>query len=141
MFIGFYLHTLDKKNRIFLPSKFRDKKSEFVISRGFEHCLYLFDKNSWIKILNKFDTVSWSDKAEQRAFKRILLAGAIEVKVDTLGRILLPSHLIDYACIKKTVVIIGMGDRVEIWDEKRWKDYSSGFAEKAFSSLSDKLDL
>ncbi len=141
MYIGFFLHSVDKKNRIFIPSKFRTKNSHYIISRGFERSLYLFDKNTWLRVLEKFESLSWSDKSQQRAFKRILLAGATENKIDWQGRLLLPMHLLEYSGIKKNTAIIGMGDRIEIWDAKRWKDYSSSVAEKAFKSLSDKLDV
>ena len=118
MYIGFFLHTVDKKNRIFIPARFRAKRATYIVSRGFEECLYLFDKNTWLKVLQKFDSLAWSDKAKQRAFKRVLLAGATETKIDWQGRLLLPSHLVEYSGIRKTAAVIGMGDRLKILTEQ-----------------------
>ncbi len=141
MYIGYHEHSLDKKHRIFIPAKFRSKKNEFIVSRGFERCLYLFDNEKWLRVLEKFDAISWSDKAAQRAFKRVILSGAVKVEVDSQGRMLLPSHLLSYSGIKNAAAVIGMGDRIEIWDKKKWMEYSSGVAEKAFMALSSKLDM
>lgn len=141
MYVGFFLHAVDKKNRIFIPYRFRSGKNNYVISRGLEKCLWLFDSVTWSEILGKFETLSWRDKSKQRAFKRMLLAGAVECGIDAQGRLIIPSHLREYAGIRKESAVIGMGDRIEIWDGSVWKKYSTGFGEKAFGMLADKLDI
>jgi len=145
MFIGLYTHAIDSKNRVFIPSQLRritkNRKNSYIVSRGLEKCLYLFETGRWSEIVGKFETFNWSDKSEQRAFKRMLLAGAVETIPDPHGRVLLPSHLVEYAGIRDEVTIIGMGDRIEIWDSVKWKKYSSGFGEKSFRMLAEKLDI
>jgi len=144
MFVGLYIHAIDAKNRIFIPSQFRrskPSKNPYIISRGLEKCLYLFESERWGDIIGKFENLSWSDKTAQRAFKRMLLAGAVETYSDSHGRLLLPSHLMEYAGIKDEVAVVGMGDRLEIWDSGRWKAYSSGLGEKSFRALAEKLDI
>lgn len=141
MYVGYFLHAVDKKNRIFIPYRFRSGKNNYVLSRGLEKCLWLFDSPRWSQILDKFENLSWQDKSKQRAFKRTLLAGAVECGMDSQGRLIIPSHLMEYADIRKESSVIGMGDRIEIWDSDVWKKYSADFGEKSFAALAEKLDI
>jgi len=141
MYIGQYIHALDIKNRIFLPAKFREKNKSFVITRGLESCLYLYDLSVWNKVLQKLENLSLKNKLQERAFKRALLSGAHEVKPDFQGRILIPQALIGYAGIVTDIIVIGMGNRLEIWDHNRWKKYYKQFADVSFKNLAGKLEI
>jgi len=127
MFYGEYEHSLDKKGRVILPSKFREvAKANFVerfyVTRGLDNCLFLFTEEEWKSQAAKFKSLSFT-KAQARKFNRLFFAGAQEVECDRQGRILLPRYLKDFAGIKKDVMIIGVSDRIEIWDAARWKEF------------------
>ena len=141
MYIGQYIHTLDTKNRLFLPAKFRSRNKRFVITRGLESCLYLYDTLIWGKVLEKLDGMSLKNKVQERAFKRALLSGAHEVTPDFQGRILVPSSLKGYAAINTDIIIIGVGNRLEIWDHARWEKYYKQHAEVSFKDLAGKLEI
>lgn len=122
MFMGTYNHTIDAKGRLIIPSKFRDALGdEFVVTRGMDGCLFVFDNKEWQAFEEKLHTLPMMDK-EARQFTRYFLAGAASVEVDKQGRILLPGLLREFADITKDVVLIGMGRRIEIWSKDRWND-------------------
>lgn len=122
MFMGTYNHTIDAKGRLIIPSKFRDALGdEFVVTRGMDGCLFVFDNKEWQAFEEKLHTLPMMDK-EARQFTRYFLAGAANVEVDKQGRILLPGLLREFADITKDVVLIGMGRRIEIWSKDRWND-------------------
>jgi len=141
MYIGQYVHTLDPKNRIFLPAKFRNKNKTFIVTRGLESCLYLYDLSVWNKVLQKLEDLSLKNKLQERAFKRALLSGAHEVSPDFQGRILIPQTLKNYAGIKNDTIIIGVGNKLEIWDHSRWNKYYKKHAEASFRTLAGKLEI
>jgi MraZ protein len=125
MFIGEYTHSIDTKNRLSMPAKFRkDLKTGLVITRGLDNCLFAFTKTDWQKLVDKLANLPFGT-ADARGFSRIMLAGAMDVKLDSLGRILLPDYLKKYASLKKSVVITGLYNRLEIWDESKWKTYKT----------------
>lgn len=141
MYIGQYIHALDTKNRVFLPVKFRGKNKVFVITRGLESCLYLYDAAVWKKVLEKLDNLSLKNKLQERAFKRALLSGAHEVTPDSQGRILIPQALKGYASIVSNIIIIGVGNKLEIWDREAWEKYYEQHADVSFRSLAGKLEI
>lgn len=141
MYIGEYAHAIDSKNRVFLPARFRRKKKEFILTRGLETCLFLYDIFSWGKVMEKLEGLSLANKLEQRAFKRALLSGAYECVPDFQGRILLPQNLRQYAKIKNEIMIVGVGSRLEIWDRLIWNKYLKEHANVSFRSLASKLEL
>ena len=125
MFIGEYLHNLDDKNRMAVPVKFRVKLGKgAVVTRGLDHSLFLFNAVDWEEFAQKIKALPMS-QANNRAFSRLMLAGAMEVDLDNQGRILLPDYLKQYAGLKKQVVVTGLYNRVEIWDEEQWKNYKA----------------
>lgn len=125
MFIGEYLHNLDDKNRMAVPVKFRVKLGKgAVVTKGLEHCLFLFNAADWEEFVQKIKNLPIS-QANNRAFSRLMLAGAMEVDLDNQGRILLPDYLKQYAGLKKQIVVAGLYNRVEIWDEEAWKNYKA----------------
>ena len=125
MYIGEYSHTLDPKKRLSLPAKFRKELGRtVVITRGLDHCLFLLSQAAWKKLVQKFSELSIGS-SDTRGFNRFMLSGAVEVEVDSAGRVLVPDFLKDFAGLSLNVVVAGVGERVEIWDEKKWKTYKS----------------
>ena len=123
MLIGEYLHTLDGKKRISLPSKFRKEVGrKVVITRGLDACLFMFSQKAWEKIAEKVSGLPVG-QADTRGMSRFLLAGAVETEVDGAGRILIPDFLKEFADLKSRVILAGVSDRVEIWNEKTWEEY------------------
>ena len=127
MFYGEYQHSLDNKDRVIIPAKFREIFKEnyvekFFITRGLDQCLFVFTEESWRAQEKKFRDLSFT-KGEARKFNRLFFSGAGEVICDKQGRILIPSYLKSYADIKEDVVIIGVSDRIEIWSKTKWDEF------------------
>lgn len=122
MLMGEFHHNLDEKQRLVIPNKYRDELgNEFVITRGIEHCLYVYPMNKWDVLVEKLNTLSFTKK-DARTFTRSFFAGASICTFDKQGRIVLSDVHRNYANIKKECVIIGVNDRLEIWSEN---DYNS----------------
>jgi MraZ protein len=142
MFYGEYEHTIDKKGRLIVPSKFRDSFKEYdierlYITRGLDRCLFLFTENEWKSQESKFKSISFT-KSESRKFNRIYFAGATNIECDRQGRILIPKYLKDYAGIKRDVMIIGVSNRIEVWSKEAWQHYYNG-AKDSFEDIAEKL--
>ncbi len=123
MFIGEYSHTIDQKKRLSIPAKFRKalgKKA--VITRGLDNCLFVYPFEAWKKVAGKLSQMPLV-RSDARSFARLMLGGAMEVDFDGLGRILIPDYLKDYAGLGKRVVVVGLFDRLEIWDAEHWNKY------------------
>lgn len=120
MYTGEYNHTIDTKGRLTFPAKFRENLGEgFVVTKGLDGCLFVFDASEWQKLTEKLASLPLTDKGA-RQFTRFFLAGATDVEVDKQGRILLPANLRQFAGIEKDVVLIGVGNRAEIWSKERY---------------------
>ena len=138
MLIGQYEHTIDAKKRLALPSKFRGELGDkVIITRWMESCLAVYTQAEWKTISDKINNLTMT-QVEARAFSRMTLAGAMEVALDKLGRILVPDYLKDYAGLKKNVVICGLSNRLEIWDAEKWESYRKD-AEKGVDETVSKL--
>jgi MraZ protein len=138
MFIGEYKHNLDDKGRMAVPAKFRDTLKEgAVVTRGIDSCLFLYPKEAWDKIAVKLSNLPVS-QSKARAFSRLMLAGAMDVNIDSQGRINIPDYLSQYAGLKKKAVVAGLFDRLEIWDEETWEKYKAG-AEKESAEIAETL--
>lgn len=138
MFIGEYSHTIDPKKRLAVPIKFRGElKKKVVVTRGLDKCLFIYPMNVWEELANKLGTLPVGESGT-RSFIRLMLAGAIDVDVDKQGRILIPDYLKTYADLDKNVVIAGLYNRLEIWDEKKWLAYKSQ-AEKNTDETAEQL--
>ncbi|HOA35158.1 MAG TPA: division/cell wall cluster transcriptional repressor MraZ [Bacillota bacterium] len=125
MFTGEYQHTLDEKGRVIIPAKLREGLGEtFMITRGLDRCLFIYHFDAWTKIEQKVKELPLA-RSEARAFTRYFFSGAAEVEIDKQGRVLIPQNLREYAGIEKEVMIIGVSDRVEVWSEEAWKEYTS----------------
>lgn len=123
MFIGEYLHNLDDKKRLSIPLKFRTKiGKKAVITRGLDGCLVLYPAVEWQKLAEKLGSLPTS-QLDARGFARLMLSGAMEVDFDSLGRILIPDYLKDYAELKKSAKVVGLFNRIEVWDEEKWEKY------------------
>jgi len=138
MIIGQYKHTIDNKKRLALPAKFRGELGDkVIITRGIENCLVVYTEKEWEVLSQKLSNLPIS-QGEARSFTRIILAEAMEVILDKLGRILVPDYLKEYADLKKNVVICGLFNRLEIWDEQKWELYRKK-AEKGVEEIVSKL--
>ena len=142
MFYGEYLHSIDRKGRLILPSKFREvAKANFIekfyVTRGLDKCLFMFSEEEWRAQESKFKAISFT-KQQARAFNRLYFSGASEVLADRQGRILLPQYLKDFAEIKKEVVIAGVSNRIEIWAKDKWQDFY-GTSRQSFEEIAEKL--
>lgn len=125
MLLGEYNHTIDEKSRVIVPSKFRDDLgSTFVVTKGFDTCLFAFSITEWSNFEAKLKTLPLSNE-NARKYVRYFMAGATECQVDKQGRILIPSNLKEHAGLKKEIVITGVSTRVEIWDREKWNNYTS----------------
>jgi MraZ protein len=125
MFIGEYSHNLDDKGRMAIPAKFRRELSKgAVVTRGLDNCLFLYTKTEWEKLAEKLAALPIS-QSNSRAFSRLMLAGAMDVELDKQGRVILPEYLRKFASIKKTLVVAGLYNRLEIWDEELWNKYKN----------------
>jgi MraZ protein len=138
MLIGEYNHTLDPKKRLSIPSKWRRELGEtVVITRGLDSCLFVYPQGEWQKITDKVGQLPLG-QADTRSFNRFFLSGAVEVEVDSVGRILVPDFLKDFAKLGTNVVLAGIHNRIEIWDEEKWNDYKRMIESQA-DALAEKL--
>ncbi len=142
MLIGEYIHTIDEKNRMSLPAKFRKELGKKVIvTPGLDKCLFVFTLGEWKKVTEKLGSSTGELsflKADQRTFNRNMFGQAVDVEVDSIGRILLPDFLKDRANLKNSAAVIGVQDRLEIWNDKTWQEYKKG-AERQAEGLAEKL--
>lgn len=122
MFIGEYSHTLDNKGRLIVPSKFRELLGEvFVVTKGLDGCLFVYAKSDWDILEEKIKGLPLSN-ANARKFSRFFLGGATNCDVDKQGRILIPANLRGFAGLEKDAVLVGVGNRIEIWDKETWNE-------------------
>lgn len=140
MFIGEYNFTIDGSHRINIPNSFKkDLEQTFVIAKGFEKCLYIFSNKEWESLSNKLNELSIT-KAINRKFNRAFNSGAYETELDAKGRICINKILYEYANLDKECVIIGVGNRIEIWDTKEYDKYLSD-NEDVMLTISEELDI
>ncbi len=142
MFYGEYEHSIDKKGRIIIPSKFRDFFKEYnieklYVTRGLDKCLFLFTEDEWRTQESKFKSIPFT-KSEARKFNRLYFSGASQLECDKQGRILLPKYLKDYADIKRDIIIIGVSNRIEIWSRDIWNEYYKS-SQGSFEDIAEKL--
>jgi MraZ protein len=138
MLLGEYKHNLDSKGRLAVPAKFRTKlNAGAIITRGLDGCLFVFGLKEWEVLAEKLISLPLA-QANSRAFARLMLAGAMDAKLDAQGRILVPDYLREYAHLKKQVVVAGLYNRIEIWDSEVWKQYKTK-TESASDEIAEKL--
>jgi MraZ protein len=138
MLIGEYQHNLDAKKRLSIPSKLRKELGGgAVITKGLDNCLFVFPMNEWNELAPRLAKLPLGQR-DARAFSRLMLGSAMEVEFDTLGRILIPDYLKNYAGLERSVVIAGLYSRLEIWNEDRWNAHKADL-EKNSDTIAQKL--
>ena len=142
MLIGEYIHTIDEKNRVSLPVKFRrEMGKKVIITPGLDQCLFIFTAGEWKKVSERLsDTATDLSflKADKRNFNRYMFGRAVEVEVDRIGRILIPDFLKDRIKLSDKAAIIGVKDRLEIWNDVVWNEYNEK-VEREADQLAEKL--
>jgi len=147
LLIGRYDYSLDPKNRLAIPPKYREtlaqeKGRSFYLTSGMDGCLYLFLPSQWEKMLaDDLKMFSMPDKEQERAFKRKFFSEALEVEPDAQGRILVPQYLKEHAGLRFDVLVQGAGSRAEIWDAKRWAAYEKSTVAPAFKKISKSVEI
>jgi len=137
VFIGEYQHSIDAKGRMAVPAKFRSKLKGAVVTRGLDQSLFLYPADEWKRVAERLAQLPIS-QANTRAFARLMLAGAMDVDVDSQGRVLIPEYLRTYAGFKKQVVVAGLYNRIELWDSAAWETYKSA-TEKKSGAIAEQL--
>jgi MraZ protein len=138
LFLGEYQHTVDEKGRIVMPSRFRDRLDDgVVVTKGQERCLYVFPADRWEQEVEKVSRLPRTNRTN-RNYARSFFGSAIDQQTDKQGRLQLPQTLRTYAGIDKDVVIVGVSDRLEIWDTAAWEALSEE-ADQLYSSIEEAL--
>jgi MraZ protein len=138
MFIGEYNITIDDKGRLAVPVKFREALAiGAVVTRGLDASLFLLPLEEWGKLADKIASLPLG-QANSRAFARLMLAGAMDIKLDKQGRFIVPEYLREYAQLKREVVMVGVQSRLEIWDKQTWDKYAAQ-AEDDANAIAEKL--
>ncbi|MNB75164.1 cell division protein MraZ [compost metagenome] len=138
MFMGEYQHSVDDKGRIIIPAKFRELLgASFVATRGLDSCLFVYPMEEWAIMEQKLKSLPLM-KSDARAFSRFFFSGATECQWDKQGRVTLPANLREYAKLDKDCVILGVSNRVEIWNKELWEQYF-GQSEASFNEIAEKL--
>lgn len=120
--MGEYNHTVDAKGRVIIPAKFREALGDtFVVTKGLDGCLFVFAMEEWSSFEEKLRTLPIANK-DARKFTRFFLAGAADVEPDKQGRVLIPNNLRGFGGLTKDVVLVGVSNRVEIWDKERYEE-------------------
>ncbi|HWH55093.1 MAG TPA: division/cell wall cluster transcriptional repressor MraZ [Gaiellaceae bacterium] len=144
MLLGEYEHTIDDKNRLTLPARFRQAFDDgVVLARGIERCLSAYPRSEWAATvesrLQELDPLS----REGRVMQRFFFSGAAEAELDKQGRVMIPSSLAEHAGLGKEVVVAGIRDHLEIWDRAAWREHLheiEGSAEDVAERLATRRD-
>ena len=144
-FKGTYYYSIDQKGRISIPAKFRDKTAfpdgePYVVTKGLEPCLYIYPKETWLPIQEKLYQLQKFNLRTNR-FLRNLLGNADDTHSDKLGRMTIPQVLLDLACIKKDVVIIGVLDKIEVWDPVAYQNFQAGHGDQNDDDMAKNLTI
>ena len=138
MFLGEYQHSIDDKGRLIIPAKFREALgTEFIVTRGLDNCLFIYPVEEWQQLEQKLKSLPMM-KADARAFARFFFSGAAECEWDKQGRVNVPSHLREYAKLDKECIVIGVSNRVEIWDKATWEQYTVQ-SQQSVNEIAEKL--
>lgn len=140
MFMGEFKHSIDAKGRLIIPAKFRDQlNGHFVVTRGLDGCLFGYPMAEWQQREEKLRTLPLT-KRDARAFVRFLYSAATECDIDKQGRINIPDTLYSHADLTKKCVIVGVSNRIEIWSEERWQQFTSTTAND-FDEIAEDLNI
>lgn len=139
MFIGEYQHSIDDKSRVAIPVKFRNKLADgCVVTRGLDNCLWIYSTAEWEKIASGVAELPITSK-NARSFSRFILSGAVDTKLDKVGRVNLPAYLKEYAGIKSKVSVCGVYNRIEIWPEESWNSFKKTMEESS-DEVAEKIE-
>lgn len=141
MLYGGYQHNIDKKGRVFIPSKLREELgNEFMICKGIfgKRCLCVYSLTEWDKLVEQIGTLP---STKSSGVKRFLYAGAFNVECDAQGRILIPPTLREYAGIQSEAQIIGMDTNLEIWNTDLWQQESETYTPESVASIMEELNF
>lgn len=137
MLIGEYAHTIDQKGRIHFPARLRDDLGEsFVVTRGLDNCLNVYSLEEWKGLEESIRTLP---RSKRRDLERFFFAGAVEAQADKQGRIVIPNTLREYAHLEKNVIIVGVSDHAEIWNQTSWEEAFSGLSSHSIADVMDEL--
>ncbi|HJA74435.1 MAG TPA: division/cell wall cluster transcriptional repressor MraZ [Candidatus Limosilactobacillus gallistercoris] len=140
MLMGEYQHTLDTKQRLIIPARFRDQLgSQFVVTRGLDGCLFGYPMSEWQLLEQKLKALPLT-KRDARAFVRFLYSAATVCTLDKQGRINIPDPLVKYADLSKKCMVVGVSNRLEIWDSDRWDAYNADTADN-FDEIAEDLNI
>ncbi len=138
MFLGEYQHSVDEKGRIVMPSKFRERlESGAVVTKGQERCLFVFPADRWVDEVAKVNRLPRTNRTN-RNYARSFFGGASDLQMDKQGRLPIPAALRTYAGLEKDVVVVGVSDRLEIWDATSWRSLSSQ-ADELYAGIEEAL--
>ena len=144
MLLGAHEHTIDDKNRLTLPARFRQAFADgVVVTRGLDGCLYAFRRQDWDRLVESRLATLDPLSPEGRRLERFFYSGASETELDKQGRVMVPRELIEHAKLGREVVVAGVNDRLEIWDRAAWRKELAeveGSAEDVAERLAAKRD-
>ncbi len=141
MFIGEYEHSVDAKGRLIMPAKLREDIGEkFVVTKGLDGCLFAYSQNEWLNFEEKLKTLPLTNK-NARDFVRFFLAGATECEIDKQGRFLISGNLRNYANLEKEVVIVGVLNRIEIWNKEKWSNVDENISADEIAENMESLGI
>ena len=139
MYFGSFAHNLDDKGRLMIPLKMREEVGYKVyIMKGFEGSLSLYDESGYQKLVNEFTRLSFK-QSKVRDYLRLQFASTYEMDVDKLGRVQLPSALLTKYGISKEVLVLGIGDHIEVWDKAKYEEYEDSIRDN-FESIAEEID-
>ena len=139
MFFGSFAHTLDEKGRLMIPRKMREELGYKVyIMKGFEGSLSLYNEERYQKLVEEFSRLSFN-QSKVRDYLRLQFASTYEMEVDKLGRVQIPTALLTKYNISKEVLVLGIGDHIEVWDKAKYEEYENNIRDE-FESIAENID-
>ncbi|HEV8248812.1 MAG TPA: division/cell wall cluster transcriptional repressor MraZ [Gaiellaceae bacterium] len=142
MLLGEYEHTIDEKNRLTLPAKFRRAFVDgILLTRGTDGCIDAYTREEWARRVEDRLAAHDALSKDSRRLRRFVYSGAVEAELDRQGRVMIPARLIEYAKLGHEVVVAGVHDHLEIWDRTAWREELAeveGGAESAAERLAQR---
>ena len=139
MFFGYYEHNLDAKGRVIIPAKFRDELgAKFYILKGFDGALAIYKEEKFLELIETQQRLPFN-KSSSRDYLRAMLASACELEIDKIGRCQIPTVLLNKHGIGKEIIVIGVGDHIEVWDKAAYLAYEERI-DREFEENAEKLE-
>lgn len=139
MYFGSFTHNLDEKGRLMIPRKMREELGYKVyIMKGFEGSLSLYNEERYQKLAEEFSRLSFN-QSKVRDYLRLQFASTYEMEVDKLGRVQIPTALLTKYNISKEVLVLGIGDHIEVWDKAKYEEYENSIKDE-FESIAENID-